>query len=399
MTPSTGVTRPTPAGTTSPLTAEFVVDLATMDQLRPHWEGLMARNLMQAGTFFQTYDWCRHVAGIRVRSRPSRYRLCIAVVRKDRDIVAIWPLSLQKSVLAWIVRNLDDPFGQFGGMVVDNSVDPIACVDAVIKALRAQHMADGLHIDCVCNGSPLHSALLQLGIDKTPVNEAPWINFKPHVTFDDYLALRTKKTRKNMRNALNRLSRLGTVECTTSSDPEQLRLIVEKSFSGRIDWLNQMGKSSTAFRDRDFSDIVMQLPDCPDIRLVGFSITLDGVSIASQWGFVYGTTYYAYLSARDQTYDDYSVGRLHLANVIETCFQQGLTSIELMPPKSDYKLQWTDELRQLDAFTQSFTALGRLDNGVLRKYVAPGVKSLARQLPQGVRSAVSALLNRPQKLQ
>jgi CelD/BcsL family acetyltransferase involved in cellulose biosynthesis len=386
-----------PISTRHPLTTEFVKDLDGIAKLRPLWDGLMTHHPMQAGAFFQSYGWCRHVAEIRAKSGSTQYKLCIAVVRQDNQIVAIWPLSLQKSAMAWIARNLDDPFGQFGGIVIDAAADPTACVSSVIDALRAQHLADGMLIDCVCAGSPLHSALLRLEIGKAASNVAPWINFAPHATFEDYLAFRNKKTRKNMRNALNRLSRLGTVEFITSNDPEQLRRIVADTFLGRIDWLNQMGKSSTAFRDRDFNDLLEQLPDRPDIGLLGFYLTLDGVSIAGQWGFVHGTTYYAYISARNQAYDECSVGRLHLANVIETCHQRGLTSIELMPPKSDYKLQWTDELRQLDAFTQSFTALGRLDIGVIEKYLVPGLKSIARRLPKGARSAISALLNRPQK--
>jgi CelD/BcsL family acetyltransferase involved in cellulose biosynthesis len=399
MTSSIGVTLSGPVRSTNPVTVEFVVDLDGMAQLRPHWDELMARNVMYAGAFFQSYAWCRHVADIRAKSRPAHYRLCIAVVRENDDIVAIWPLSLQKSNLAWIARNLDDPFGQFGGIVINNGADPVACTRVVIDALRNLRLADGIMIDCVCEGSSLHTALSQLGVGKVASNEAPWINFKPHATFDDYLAFRNKKTRKNMRNALNRLSRLGTVEFITTSDPQQVHRIIEESFSGRIEWLNQMGKSSTAFRDRDFNDLLEQLSNRPDIGLLGFCVTLDGVSIASQWGFVHGATYYAYISARNRAFDECSVGRLHLANVIETCHQRGLTSIELMPPKADYKLQWTDELRHLDAFTQSFTALGRFDIVVLEKYVVPGVKSVARQLPQSARSAISAFLNRPKNPQ
>jgi CelD/BcsL family acetyltransferase involved in cellulose biosynthesis len=399
MIPSTGISLPRPAHRPMPLAVEFAVDLDRMVQLQPHWDRLMASNRGRFGTFFQSFAWCHHVAGIRASSRPGHFRLCVAIVRQDGDIVAVWPLSLQKSNFAWIVRNLDDPFGQFGGIVIDDVADPVACVKVVIDALRKQRMADGIIIDCVCEGSPLHNALSQLGVGKVASNEAPWINFTPHTTFDDYLAFRNKKTRKNMRNALNRLSRLGTVEFITTTKADQVRRIVEESFSGRIEWLNQMGKSSTAFRDRDFNDLLEKLPSRSDLELIGFRITLDGVSIASQWGFVLGTTYYAYISARNHSYDDCSVGRLHLANIIETCHQRGLTSIELMPPKSEYKLQWTDELRQLDAFTQSFTARGHLDIGVLEKHIIPGIKSVARRLPQRVRSAISMTLNRPQKVQ
>jgi CelD/BcsL family acetyltransferase involved in cellulose biosynthesis len=399
MMSSSGVTLPKTARTTNPLTVEFVMDLAGAGQLQPQWIELMDRNSIQAGAFFQSYEWCRHVAAIRLNSRPTHYRLCIAVVRKDTKIVAIWPLSLQKSIAAWIARNLDDPFGQFGGIVIDDVADPVACVDAVISALRTQRMADGIYVDCVSDSSPLHKALSQLGIGRTASSAAPWIDFRTHATFDDYLALRTKKTRKNMRNALNRLSRLGAVAFISSDGPENIRRIVGESFSSRIDWLNQMGKSSTAFRDRDFSNLIEQLPDSRDIGLLGFNLTLDGVSIASQWGFVHGTTYYAYISARNQAYDDYSVGRLHLANVIDTCYKLGFKSIELMPPKSEYKLQWTEDVRQLHAFTQSFTVVGRLEIGVFEHYVVPAVKFVARLLPQRVRSAISALLNRPQKPQ
>lgn len=402
MTVAADVKPPAMARTVHALTVDFVEDLDGVIALRPDWEQLMAAGRLQdegkqAGLFFQSFAWCHHITRVRSKSRPAKYRVCIAAVRQDGNIVAIWPLSLQKSALAWTARNLDDPFGQFGGILLGGTADPAACVKAVVDALRVRRKADGLHIDSVCDRSPLHLGLSQLGIEKSASNSAPWIDFKPYANFDGYLGSRTSKTRKNLRNALNRLSRLGTVEFITTDDPEQIRGIVKDAFSGRIDWLIQQGKSSTAFRDRDFSDLVEGLPDCRDIGLLGFCITLDGVPIASQWGFVYGTTYYAYISSRNQAYEDCSIGRVHLTNVIESCHQRGITSIELMPPKVDYKMQWTDEFRQLDAFKQSFTAVGHFDIGVLEKFVFPGVKSAGRRLPQGVRSSISALLNRPHK--
>jgi CelD/BcsL family acetyltransferase involved in cellulose biosynthesis len=395
MTPAADVALPTHAPSPGRLTVEIVSDLGALGSLRQDWDDLIARSPAPTGAFFMSHAWCLHVAETRLKAPSGSYRLCAAVVRQNGVAVAIWPLSVQKSAFSWIARNLDDPFGQFGGLVVDAAADPKACAAAVIEALRARRLADGLHIDCVCDGSPLHTALTGLGIEKHSSNTAPWINFQAHPDFASYIALRNSKTRKNLRNALNKLSRLGTIEFTTSSDRDAVRRIIGDSFSGRIDWLNQMGKSSTAFRNGDFGTLVGGLPDCSSIELLGFSLDLDGRSIASQWGFVYGTTYYAYISTRNQAYDDYSVGRLHLANVIESCHQRGLTSIELMPPDSEYKRHWSNDVRQLDVFTQHFTALGRFDIGIFEQHILPGAKSLGRRLPQSVRSRISALLNRP----
>ena len=55
-------------------------------------------------------------------SRLSRLAL------RDGEVVAIWPLSRQKRSGIWHLRSLDDPFGQFSGMLVRSMLQrPRAC--------------------------------------------------------------------------------------------------------------------------------------------------------------------------------------------------------------------------------------------------------------------------------
>lgn len=377
-----------------PLGVEFVTDVAGFDQLEQVWTELAAAQGEGEPTFFQSFAWCRHVAGVRQVSNGGRYKPLLAVVRRGDAVAGLWPLSIQWSLTAWIARNLDHPFGQFGGLLVRYPADADKAIAAVLAGLRLRKGIDGAHIDCVPAGSALHAGLTRAGLKRESSNTAPWLDFRPFATFEAYKDTRNKKSLKNLRNALNRLERTGAVAFETTHERAVVARTIEDSFAGRVEWLNQRGKSSTAFRSQDFARLIAGLPEQIDIDLISFRMTLDGRTIASQWGFVHDATYYAYISSRDQAFDDFSVGRLHLSNVVEQCYRRGLRAIEFMPPSSDYKLQWTDQTRTLDAFSTSFNAAGRIDLDILTKHILPGLKSAGRRLPMSIRRRLTSLVNR-----
>src|SRR5262249_13595100 len=160
--------------------------------------------------------------------------------------------------------------------------------------------------------------------------DAVVVDLRPYPGFADYLRTVNAKTRKNLRNLLNRLERSRPTACEVMTEPAQVREVIERSFAGRLQWLNERGKTSAAFRNDDFRALVVSLPEAPGIRLRAFALRHGGNVIAQQWGFVHAGRYYAYISARDPAFDTFSVGRIHLGRVIEACYSDGLAALELM---------------------------------------------------------------------
>ena len=283
----------------SALRVEFVTDVARLEALAGPWQALKPRHADHDPPFFQSFAWSMHVAHVRSARSASSYRVCVAKVLRGQRLIGLWALSLQRQSSVWLVRNLDDPFGQFAGTVFEDSADIAPSVVAIVQALRRERLADGMQIEGVIAGSPLHQGLAAAGLRGTGSRDAVVVDLRPFATFADYTKTVNAKTRKNLRNLLNRLERSGPTTSVVVTEAARVREIIEKSFTDRVQWLNDHGKSSTAFRNADFRSLVATLPDMPGIKLRAFALLHNGNVIAQQWGFIYGDRYYAYISSRD----------------------------------------------------------------------------------------------------
>ena len=375
------------------LSVKFVTTLAELEALKERWETFNRLSNDHESPFFQSYAWCLQVARICLQQSPERFRLCVATVWRDDTLAGIWPLSLQKMSGAWIVKNLDDPFGQFAGVIFQRQRDIQRGVAAVIETLKASRLADGLLIDAVVEGTPLHLALAGLDVRRRFANLAVLVDMRSYASFNDYAESVNKKTRKNLRNALSRLRRRAEVVSTIVSDHSQVGEIISKAFAGRLDWMHEFGRTSPAFRNANFHSVLESLSKNPQIELLGFSLTAGDDHIATQWGFTYLGKYYAYLSARDASYNEFSPGRLHLGMVIEACKTRGIDVLELMPPASGYKLTWTDRSKRLDGFSMPFNPRGYVALNLLQEKILPSIQRVSRLVPNIIRKRLIGCLN------
>ncbi|MEQ1652378.1 MAG: hypothetical protein ABL897_07815, partial [Hyphomicrobium sp.] len=84
-------------------------------EFKDAWQAL--EQTSDAPCFFESYAWCGHAAEVLSRTLPQTYAPLVAIAKRDGLPVAIWPLSRQKRSGIWQLRPLDDPFGQFAGML------------------------------------------------------------------------------------------------------------------------------------------------------------------------------------------------------------------------------------------------------------------------------------------
>ena len=267
-----------------------MTDMPGLDRLRADWQRLEQAPTDHGAAFFQSFAWCRHVADVRQRRSPDRFKLLVAVVTDGTELIGLWPLSLRLASRMWGLRNLDDPFGQLAGILCRHPDLIGPCVAAVLDRVRQDGTADAVCIANVIEGTPLHRALADVGAKASGTNQTVQVDMRGSPTFADYQPTLNAKSRKNLRNALNRLGRQGEVADVVVEAREQL--VIRQTFDRRLDWMRQRGKSTDAFRDADFRPIVEGLCDAPGVSLVGFQMHLSGQPICSQWGFIHGGRYY-----------------------------------------------------------------------------------------------------------
>lgn len=383
---------PAVAARTGNLSVRFVTKLGDMEALRDVWRRLERAPADHAAAFFQSFAWCHHVASVREAHAAGRYGIAVAVIYDGREIVGIWPLSRQRRGGIWTLRNLDDPFGQFAGVLCRDSQLIEACVRAVLGRVRALKMADAVCIQNALTGTPLQEALLSLGYRAGASNDVVQVDMRGMAAFGDYLKTINVKTRKNLRNAMNRLSRTGAVEHVVVEQPEALASLIGRTFEERLSWLRAHGKSTDAFREPDFRHVIDGASRNGELSLLGFELRVDGEAIAAQWGFVYGGRYYAYISSRGTERDQFSPGRLHLGNVIEACKDRGLDVLELMAPAAPYKVMWANRVTPVVSLWRALSLRGHAAMGVV-EMALPAARGVFRMLPQGVRSKLAGKIN------
>ena len=277
-----------------PLAVTFVDHLAGLDAMRDAWTSLIEAQSADEPLFFQSFEWCRHIAG--VRHGPKSWRLAVAFVRSGDDLVGIWPLSVQLRAGARQVRSLDDPFGQFASIICAPELTH-QCVLAILNGLRSAGIGDLITIEKVISGSQLDRALKAQGSRASLSGHSVVLNAGAFVDYADYHAKLNRKTAKNLRNAMNRLTRLGEVRSEVVTDPFEVANLIQSTFDGRLAWMKAYGKTAPAFREPDYEEIINSLGiSAKEIGLIGFTLTSAGTKIAEQWGFIHRNTYYAYIS-------------------------------------------------------------------------------------------------------
>ena len=369
---------------------------SALEAFADDWRAL--EKVAEGGTLFQGAAWGRLAA--RHLEDGGAGGLYVVVVEADgvpgSRPVAVLPLRIWRRGRRRILTGLAEPFQQYTEMLLHPGVSPEAVWPLVEEALRGS-AADYVHLGQVRTGGPLQRAMGGSVAAVADVAGAPVIALDHWPDFESYHASVNAKTRKNLRNARNKLKRRGELAHRVVTGGAELAEVISRTCEGRAAWLDQLGLPSRAFDDASFDAFIERLKDPArsGIETVAMSLTLDGVPIAEQWGFVHQGCYYAYISNWNTAFEDSSPGKLHLGDVIEACYGLGLERVDFIIPAVGYKLTWADTVDEVRDYAMPLSPLGRLyTDGWLRR-VRPGLKRVASAMPQGLRKTiVNALLRR-----
>lgn len=366
----------------------LIDSLSEFGDIKVAWLSLERSN-EQPG-FFQSYAWCGHVAEIMTRTYPKSYAPLVAVAARDGEVVAIWPLSRQKRSGLWQLRSLDDPFGQFSGVLAHDPVDVQFLTRETLDIVRNRRLAAAVRMEFVISGSPFEAALSACGASVRGEVGAPYIDVRQTPTFEGLKSSRNKKTMKNLRNANNRLAKAGAHEHRVAIGDERAAEIIKTTLRRRMTWLEDKGLTAPQFRSAAHAEILTGgLPRGLDKARVSFELLCDGKAIAQQWGFLHQKRYYAFMSAVDPSAVHLSPGRLHLAFVIAGAMRFGVVGIELLTPASPYKMVWTDHARRLRDMAMPLSVAGRLHDIVWERTVRPLLKAGFYAMPASLRRHAS----------
>lgn len=382
-----------PKPETDVLTVELLRQKQQIIALAPAWRELSGS--LKGSCFFQSPAWCLHVSKEMSSTHSDElFEPIVAAVWRGPKLVAVWPLSLRNANGLRILTSLAAPFDQYTDMLSENPAVGAQATRLVAKALRQEVSADGMILRKVKTASALRVLTRDFASIIDEGDRAPQIRFEEGQTFTDYTSGINAKTRKNIRNYKNRLKREGQLDHQVL-EGAAIAAALRKSFSVRRKWLEDTGQSSAGFRNASFERVVCKLAenDTPDLGLIAFALTLNGVMIAIQWGFIHQGCYYAYLSSRDPEFEAYSIGRIHLQMVLEHCHKIGVTRVDLMVPDVPYKKTWATSTDEVVDVIWPWSVRGYLYLRIYNQTLRPHFKQLVQWLPTSLRRLVLSRLN------
>lgn len=338
---------------------------------------------------FQSFDWCaNHLSFSRaLKQGEEQFRPVVITIRNGNKLVALLPLCLQRKNRMHVLTGFSEPFQQYTEILLSGDVDVVSLKKSLLEALKSTG-ADYFHFGQVRQEGKLAKLFEGAVPQSGELDAAPYVILKDFENYEEHLKTVRSKTRKNLRNARNRLEREGVVQHHLCRSGPIMEEVVNRTFEGREAWLERMGITSRAFRDDDFKAFLNRFSN-PDtakgVDTVAMSLKQGEKSVSDQWGFVYRGRYYAFMATWNPEFEAVSPGRIHLGEVIKTCFEEGFETADFMIPASSYKLTWTDHAAPVSDYVLAMSARGKLYTRLWLGLVRPFSKRVFFKLPAGFR--------------
>jgi len=334
------------------LKVECIEDTDTLTLLRPEWDALLKAS--GADCLFLTWEWMatwwKHLAQGR--------RLNVLVVRRGDELLAIAPLALRPPQLGRLL-----PFRtlEFLGMgtVGSDYLDIITRPDEEERTLKAlaeylQQNKFVIEFTRVKPGSRRIAALVSLlgqagwHSHQAVTDNCPYIPLTGH-SWESYMSGVSGPHRRNVRRRLKILhEKFGQVEFQQARTEEEreacFQAFVElhaKRWSGDESSTAFTGPQVQAFHE-EFSRLALAQGW---LRLC--VLKLDGKPVGATYSFRYGEAYYYYQAGYDPAYNEYSVGLVTLALLVQTAIGEGACEFDMLHGYEEYKFLWTRAGRDL----------------------------------------------------
>lgn len=372
-----------------------LVKISEIKALKEEWLELEESN--PSTTFFQSWYWCNNF--IDFANGSESLSPMVFTVRKFGKLIAVLPLCVQHEKTVKILTGLTEPYQQYTDLLISDKTD----LDEIGKALFVEFKkvkVDYVHLGQVRSDSALNRILEGNAKVAGERDEAPFVQLTDWENFDSYNKSIKKKTRKNMRNARNRLEKTGELSHDSANSGELLNSVINRAYEGREAWLERLGITSRAFRRTDFRAFLERFkqPENTGVDVLAMALSHGDQPMSDQWGFVYRGRYYAFMATWHEDYEASSPGKLHLGEVIETCFERDIDSADFMLPRSAYKMTWATNAAPVCDYVFPLSAKGWFFTNIWLDVLRPFAKKVLQAMPTGMRStfmgAIIGLLQR-----
>jgi CelD/BcsL family acetyltransferase involved in cellulose biosynthesis len=381
-----------PAAQTARFTHE-IVSVDSMDgfsALRGVWRTLVDH--AENASLCDGYEYCELAASIAF----EQHRIVnVVLIRDALGLVVLWPFVIEQRGLLRIARRLTCGAREEYGLPLIRRDAGDDVWPSIMVALR-RVAADVLEVHWVTDGTKLQAAL----------DAAPQPNFSRLMprhkrghpgyaidmlgfpNFDEFERTAiSSQTRQALRRRRRQLEKNGCVEsgcCETAEETMQiLKWIIEQKRA----WADARGIKSEYLADERlihfYARLVKEL-DLSKTPLVAFT-KVGGVTVAASLNMVGAKTMEGQINTYDPAFSEYSVGSLHLYDLIKWAYLHGL-DYDFRPVRVEHKERWATRHTWHETRMIYLTARGRLlELALLREYADRATRKLARETLRRIR--------------
>ena len=228
--------------------------------------------------------------------------------------------------------------------------------------------------------SPHYSVLEQLlqqkhqAFYKGIVSKTPYLPIQ--MGWEAYLQTRSSKFRKTCRNIMNRINRLNNVEIQC----------IRQKMTGDV-WQDVLAVSKKSWKFHEEIAIASQseaerffevLTDIASQQgwLFVWLLKVDTFPIAMEYSLAYAGKVYALRADFDESYKDLSPGTFLEHHIIKRLFEEGYCEYNFGPGLNDYKLNWTNHVRENIFISIYNTTTKGIITSLLEGRIIPFLKNL-----------------------
>jgi CelD/BcsL family acetyltransferase involved in cellulose biosynthesis len=317
----------------------------------PAWDELALSCRRPYGTPAWMMAWWRHMA-------PPGAQLRVLAVRDGEDLVGL--AAMYVAAEARGVRHARLLAARYGGTPLGPIARPGA--EEEVARLLGAYLGDMrpapqvLHFDGIPTGSPwpalIRSAWSGAGrpmVQRDAQRPTPTIR-AAGMTFDQWMAAKSKNFRQEMRRKRRQLEDRGAVirMSETLEEVDQDLDAFIRLHGSRWDWRGGSGRLKPATKDF-LIDLASQLLPLGRYRL--WSIDVNGESISTHLFVCGGGRANYWLGGFDDAWSRYSPAMVTLLAGVEHALGAGDTEIGLGAGRQEYKSRFTSEAEQLDWLT------------------------------------------------
>lgn len=378
-----------PAGCTfagHPYELELITERSDFQSLEHEWNRLFDRAGLSAQVF-QQFNWLWHINqhyGCEHRDPKP----VIVTARDHGRLVMVWPLQLSCANGLCHLSWLSEPVGQYGDVLIDD----LPFEDALLRdawALVCKTIKpDVIILRRVRSDSRISRFLRDKQLIRVESGAAPALDLRTIKSFNAFCqSHHSRHQRKERRRLTRRLQEAGDVQFRHVTDPDEAASIAKHAIVLKRAWLIEKSLASKTLSDdrvlEFFADVAAG--HARDVGCEVHAAELDGKVIGAQLMFRCKRRLSIHIIVYDTDYHRTGIGTLQLADTIEKAIERDIDVIDLLAPKSDYKMEWANTTVAVDDYAAAHTLKGRLFLNIYMKRLRPALKSIVPHLPSRVR--------------